>query len=181
MAEFKFKFCTSMRILTAHYESNVSVYDDKVVIERTGKTGGLPSDSTIYFRDATAVSWGEAVGRSWITFSVPGVVTRAQQVVTAVRPGQIAFAPGPYIPYDDPFSVVFGLREEYESENNYQKIKKLFDAYKAKAAEQSAVSNTMIYQDSVMDKLRKLKELKDMGILNGEEYEEKRVKLLSEI
>ena len=181
MEQVKYKFSTKMRILTASYETIVSVYEDRVVIKRIGRTGGLPSDSTISFRDATAISWGNAVGRSWITFTIPGTVTRGAQYVTTVRPGQFAFS-GPYIPYEDPFSIVFGLYEVENAEYYFRKIKKLFDTYKTNTAtEQNTVSNTTIYQDGVMDKLRKLKELKDLDILNEEEYEEKRIKLLSEI
>lgn len=181
MEKAKYQFVAKMWTVTANYESHVCAYGDRVVITRTGRTGGLPSDSTIYFRDTTSVSWGSAAGRSWITFTVPGVAANGNQIVTAVQPGTIAFS-GPNIPYQDPFSVVFGMNQENDARWYYGKIKAIFDEYKSNSAVQQPVMHTtQVYQDSVMDKLRKLKELKDMGVLNEAEYEAKRQKLIEEI
>lgn len=181
MEKPKYQFVTKMWTVTANYESHVCVYDDKVIITRTGRTGGLPAESTVHFRDATSVSWGKAAGRAWITFTVPGMATSGHQVVTAVAPGTIVFD-GPNIPYQDPFSIVFGMKQENDASWYYGKIKAVFDQYKANTNTQKPIVQTIeARQDSVMDKLMKLKELKDVGILSDEEYEEKRKKLLSEI
>lgn len=173
-----YSFATEMRTLMEAYKSKVCVSKNKVVVKREGKTS-LPAETTIYFKDATAVSWGTAVGRSWISFTVPGATSLGRNAVITSNKVAVGFS-GPHIPYDDSFSIVFGMRQENEARKHFNAIKKIFDEYKDRSID-SPVSVTTIQQDSAMDKLKKLKELKEMGILSDAEYEEKRQKLLTEI
>lgn len=180
MEKSEFEFYSKVKTIQASYEINVAVYTDKVIVTRKGRTGGLPEDLTIRFRDTTSVSFGAAAGRSWVTFTVPGAAARGSNIVTAVTPGTIAMS-GPYIPYNDPCSLVFGLWCEDDAKQMYKRIKRLFEEYKQIHGDEQAVVAQMIHQDSAVDKLKKLKDLKDLGILSDEEFEEKRKKLLDEI
>lgn len=175
----EYSFATEMRTLMEAYKSVVRVSKNKVVVRREGKTS-LPAETTIYFRDATAVSWGNSVGRSWISFTVPGATSLGRSaVVTSSNKIAVGFS-GPNIPYEDSFSIVFGMRQENEAKKHFHAIKKMFDEYK-EGSINTPISMTTVQQDSAVDKLKKLKELKDLGVLSDAEYEEKRRKLLSEI
>jgi len=174
----EYSFSTEMRTLMEAYKSKVSVSKNKVVVKREGRTS-LPAETTIYFKDATAVSWGATVGRSWISFTVPGATSLGRNAVVTSNKVAVGFS-GPYVPYDDSFSVVFGMKQENEARKHFNVIKKMFDEYKDRSVD-APVTMTAIQQESAVDKLRKLKELKDLGILNDREYEEKRQKLLAEI
>lgn len=178
--QIKHSFSTSLTIIGAHYESNVSVFSDKVLILRKGYTGKLPLESTIYFENTTAITFGHSF-RSWISFSVPGAYQAQSNVVTAIKPGQVVIGGNNPIPYNDPFSVVFGSSNSDYAETHYQKIQKIYDEYKkAHHSSTSSVTN-VVQQDGALDKIKKLRELYDLGILSTEEYEEKRLKLLNEI
>lgn len=175
MSELIHHFSTKITILQGSYSTNVKVYEDHVDLTREGRTG-LPKQLTIFYDNATSVFYGKYV-RPYICFTVPGGLPN-NQVVTAIRPGEAVFSTGAQLSYTDPFTIIGGMHENLEP--HYKIIKNVFDEYK-KNASNTPVVNQSIVQENALDKLKKLKELFDMGILSEAEYEEKKGKLLSEI
>lgn len=175
-------FDTSVKALGLEYDTSVYVFPDKIRIFRSGRLSGLPEENTIYFRDVTSVVSGDLNGIAWITFVIPGAgsVIGGRQNAVAVGGGAITLTQTVTIPYNDPGAIVFARNEEHVAKREYQVIKEYYDSFKSIEHPQVMTVNA-VQQDSAVDKLKKLKELKDMGILSDEEYEEKRRKLLAEI
>ncbi len=170
---------TKLAVIGSKYSSTVYAYSDRVEIHREGKTA-LPKDMTLFFDDITVISGGNSSGRSWISFSVPGMFNAGRGVVTAAKPGQIVIA-GPTIPYDDPCTVMYGLGEKREAEEDCRQINEIFMTYKAESRKRKEVGAPSIMQESALDQLKKLKELFDMGVITEAEYNEKREKRMKDI
>ena len=173
MSDPLYQFTTKLRTIQESVRITVLVFKDHAVIQREGRTSH-PRECSIDFRYTQDITFSHKT-REWITFHVAGHVV-SHTVVTAVKPGTITL--GGYVPYEDPYSVVFGLSDPGEA--YYKKTKAVFDEFKANYVEPS-IPATTIAEESALDKLKKLKELKDMGVLSDEEYEEKRKALLNQI
>lgn len=177
--EPEYEFTSEMHTLIQHYTTCVYVFKDSVMINRVGTLNGLPSDITLYYRDITAIQLGSMSGRPRITFTVPGM-SIGSNALSAPVTKSVSIASANVDHYTDPCSIVFGLNEVGEAQKCCDIIKRYFHNYKAN--EQTTKLGAMVPQyDGPVDKLKKLKDLKDMGILSDAEYEEKRQKLLSEI
>lgn len=176
MSELIHHFSTKLTIIQGSYTNNVMVYDDHVDITREGRTT-LPKQLTIFFDTATSVFYGKNV-RPFISFTVPGRGSD-NHIVTALRPGESVIPTGMQLSYNDPFTIIGGIHENLET--HYKIIKKVFDDYKKNVSAAPAINQTVVQQEDALDKLKKLKELYDLGVLTEAEFEEKKKKLLSEI
>ena len=65
-------------------------------------------------------------------------------------------------------------------EENYLKLKKVFDEYKANE-NGAGVVNNIVQEETTLDKIKKLKELLDMDAISLDEYEEKKKAFLGSI
>lgn len=176
-----FEFTTKLRGAYVHYTTSVKVYDEKVEINRVGKTGGLPKSSTIYFENVTSIIKGGTGGvvlkRDWITFTVPGSVQLNNDIVQVTKPGKVYVES---IPFKDPFSIVFGMDiKDDEFDNLYSQVLKYYNIYKNNNKKNNV--SQVIQQTDSLDKIKKLKELYDLDIISKEEYEEKKKKLMEEV
>lgn len=179
MSEVLYQFSTKIMVLTGSFKTDVLVYEDHIDIMREGRTV-LPKESTVFFETASTITHGYHV-RPYITFVVPGSQINSSQVVAALNPSQAMFATAvPQLPYNDPFSVVGATNEKVQFEEHFNAIKSIFDKYKGLHARRE-LSQPVAEQDGPIDKLKKLKELADLGIISDSEYEEKRRKLLDQI
>lgn len=177
----KFEFKTGFSTLVQNYTCMVYVFQDRVVINRLGKLNGLPGDVTIYFRDVTSIQYASAqMGmRPRISLTVPGSAM-GSTTMAAPMTKNLTVASTNVNHYDDPCSIIFPLDPSEEAKKYCEMIKQYYNEYKANEQVPLQVA-TIIQQESAVDKLKKLKELKDMGILSDSEYEEKRQKLLYEV
>ena len=119
----KYEFETKIWIFRAKYRTFVRVFDDRVVIERFGRTGNLPKESTVFFRDISGILYGCAGRYTWIRFVVPNIVT-------AVKPNLYAIDNWESL-HIDPYAVIFSAKQKQEAMVHYGKIQELFVAYKA--------------------------------------------------
>lgn len=144
------------------YNGQLSVYENKVVIERKGLLGaisnGLSGAKTIPMDSITSVQLKEAgaMFNGYIQFGILGSVERKGGIGSAV---------------DDENSVVI-LRKSNED------ARKIRDYIEDIIMNRGKNTATVIQQTSAADELKKFKELMDSGIITQEEFEAKKKELL---
>lgn len=179
MNEVLYEFKSKLTIIGRKYETHVQIYEDRAEIRREGVTGALPKEGTAFFSDMTGVSYGSRSGRTWISFIVPGTFQAQPAIIRTTNKGGISAATVNAIPYDDPFSVVSGMGARADFEQHAKRINEIYAEYKSSHSAPAAVP--VVSQESAIDKLKKLKELNDLGIISDEEFAEKKQKLMAEI
>lgn len=151
------------------YETHVTIYADRAEIKRKGMTGNLPMESTAFFSDTNGVASGKASGRTWISFIVPGAYQAPVTRIQATKQPNVSS--GGDIPYSDPFSIVSGVGDGGRFAKYAEQIQEIFSKYKSSHKEGASVIQAA--EDNTLDKLKKLKELHDLGVLTDEEFEAK--------
>lgn len=176
MEEKVFSFISDCGIFKGKMHSEIDVYEDRIEIIRDTKWK-VAKNTIIYFENITSITHkqgGFAVSEQWITFSVPGVnpgyIRTADMGTTYIDLGSQA-------PWTDENSIIF-RKDNCEVEGYYKKIQEVYGNYRKNKGEAKMVNVT---EESPLDKLKKLKDLYDLGIINDSEYEEKRDKLLQKI
>ena len=165
--------------IPAKYTSNVTVYEDRVEIARSGRLNALPEKVTVYFANVSSVVYTKDTDYILSYISFTGVSSSKSQSLNAVSIGNVTAGIASANPWKDPYGIVFKLDMYQEGKEFYQKINAAFEKYRQNNTR--PVTHNVITQESSVDKLKKLKDLKDLGIITEHEYEEKRLKLLAEI
>lgn len=168
-----------------NYDWQVNVYDDHLVINRSGKLReGLQTKTTIYFQDVTDIQYYSELGFTWIIFSMPGINQSSPIYTTANVTKNFSFtsasSAGETIPYSNTYAICNYSDKSHTLRAHFDAVSKIFDEYRAKNKKTSGTTVMQVHE-SAIDKLKKLKDLKDLGIITISEYEEKRTKLLNEI
>lgn len=145
------------------YNGQLSVYENKVVIERKGLLGaltnGLSGAKTIPMDSITTVQLKEASAmvNGYIQFGLLGSVERGGGVYDAVG---------------DENAVII-LRKSNDD------ARRIRDYIENIIMNRNKTQTTVIQQTSVADELKKFKELMDAGIISQEEFEAKKKELLN--
>jgi len=175
------------------YDWVLKLFENRVEIVRNGKirAGGPAKEAIIYFDDVTSVVFGscDIIGGTvdtWIAFIVPGVQnTNATMSTTNITGGfslssvsSSSVAEQPQ--WDNTYAVIRrDKRGEQTLKQAYEVIREYYDKYRHSASADSAPQRNSV--ETPYEKLKMLKGLHDMGILNAEEYEEKRRVLLADL
>lgn len=171
-----FSFISECGVFRGKMHSEVTIYEERIEIVRDTKWKVAPK-TILYYEDITSIvhkKGGFAVGEQWISFSVPGVNPRymrtADMGTTYIDLGI------DQAPWTDENSIIF-RKDNNEVTKYFEKIQEVYGNYKRNKRN----DNIKVTDESSMDRLRKLKELYDLGILDKTEYEEKRTKLVQDI
>jgi hypothetical protein len=124
------------------------------------------------------------MGYTWIIFSLPGINQSSSVFTTASVTKSVSVTLGPSSGEDVPFSNTYAICS-YNDKNqslkkHFDRVFKIFNEYRRNSF-QSQGPAVVQSQESSLDKLKKLKELLDMGAITNEEYEEKRKILINQI
>jgi len=147
-------------------KTKVILKDDKLIISRPGiiskLSHGFSGDKTIFFKQITSVQMKEAgFGRGYIQFTIAG----SQEKKVGMILGDSS----------DENTIYFSSSSNNKIINaNANEIKKTIEDYLS-----SHTEGNIIKVDDEYDKLRKLKKLLDDNIINQEEFEREKNKLLS--
>lgn len=161
-------------------ETDVIVYDDKVEMNRkvTGilaTTVKLPTEKTVYFSDLETINYSDPTHISgkmeWIELVSNSHNSRVVRTVEAVGLGGDIVVSA----MNDPCCVFFSKNNK-EMRNCYEKLRSIFNNY----CENTSNKNES-FGESPLDKLKKLKELLDIGAINQEEFDKKKAEILSQI
>lgn len=177
-SQYSFSVETSWTIFSK-YTSHVRIYRDCIKIKRVGRVGDIPEEVTIPFDSITSITYTKDSNYMLSYIAFTGLSNSTSQSINGLNMGKMMVASSSANPWSDPYGIVFKLKMYETVEPYYKKMVEVFEAYKR---EQSGPKRqNIIVNDSSVDKLKKLKELKDLGIITSAEYEKKREKLLSEI
>lgn len=185
MGELLFNFKASHKAIGG-IETDVAVYDDKIELKRkvTGVIAlntKLPAETIVYYDELRGVNyvkpsltsgnvgWIELVGLSRSqtvtqTVNVNGSLISNADIVNGMK---------------NPYNIVFN-RDKVEMEEYYKKIRETFEKYSAQNKRNGSVTN-IIQDETALDKIKKLKDLLDMGAISQTEFEEKKNELMSNI
>lgn len=165
--------------LFASFTSDVKVYENRVHIERTGRLDSVPEEVTVYFDNVSGINYTKDTDYLLSYISFTGMSQSSAQSITGMEIGKVMVGTASANPWKDPYGIVFKLNMYEEGKEYYQKLLEIFNNYKNSQKPKVATNNNP--QESSLDKLKKLKDLYDAGIITEQEYEEKRLKLLDEI
>lgn len=184
MEKFLFSF-NAVHKAIGRIETEVSVFDSKVVMKRKisgvfSMTVKLPVETVVYFSDLSAVNFSASSGMTpgWIELS--GIST-AGGIVKAVNvKGTMINNVDAVNALNNPYCIVFN-KDKADMEINYGRLRDVFQEYKSKNAAGGVNVINNIQEESGLDKIRKLKELLDLGAISQEEFDEKKKLLMNEI
>ena len=178
MNEKVLSFVTDCGSFLGKMHAEVDVYENRIEISRETRWK-VEKNTILYFEDITAIKHKDTGGmfcsEQWISFTVPGV--NPGYVRTAEMGKMYIDVGGEQTPFTDENSIIF-RKDNPNVKEYYQIMQEAFGKYKDKT---NNSNSTVIVQETAMDKLKKLKELFDMGIIDQTEYESKKRKLLDEI
>lgn len=173
-----FEFSATSGYLRGKTTANVKVYKDRIIIQRDTKWANIPKELTLSFTDILTITYDENKSNAWISFAVPSALPNSQmksvQPVYAMRPGEIVITPNiKTAPFGEAYAIVFPKSQKDEAQAYYKQLLEL-----NKEARSQGKATSTVSQESALDRLKKLKELLDMGVLSEDEYEKKRKELL---
>lgn len=178
--EIEYTFSVETRwTLFAKYTSHVTICHDKVKIERVGRVGDIPEEVTIRYDDVSSITYTKDTNAMVSYIAFVGLSNCNSQSITGVSIGKTVVGGTSANPWSDPHGIVFKMDMYDEVKPYYKKMVEVFDEYKRKHAMPSV--QNVYANESAMDKLRKLKELRNLDIITDAEYKEKREKILAEI
>lgn len=167
-----------------NYDWLVRVYDNRVTIKRSGVLRpGLQENTTVYFEDVSSIKYGQSKEGCSIRFIMSNLQDDAGSLTMVHKVGKnnaVAFS-GSGSEILTPNNISYYLADKGDRlKSYYNEILNIYNKYRN---EKSRVGSEkmVIMQESSLDKLKKLKELYDLGILSKTEYEEKRQKMLNEL
>ena len=134
---------------------------------------------TIHFKDVSAIIYSKIIPTTYIAFQ--GVSAAQSQSVGMVGIGHgISLGSASANPYSDPYGIVFKSSMYNSHKIHYQRMNEIFEEYKRNESKNARLgSNDGNYNP--IDMLKRLKEIKDQGIITEEEFNQKRKDLLSKI
>lgn len=169
-------------------ETEVQVYSDKIELKRKLKgvlavTSKLPNETTVYYKDIASViynkpsiasskiGWIELVG---INRNSGGVVETKE-----LKSGLTISNVNTVNSLNNPYCISFN-KNKNEMEDYYLKIRETFEKYQEDNSSH-IVQNVIEDKETALDKIKKLKELLDIGAINEQEYNEKKSELMKNI
>ncbi len=174
MDQVLLSFTTDTGFLRGKLHAEVKLYSDRIEIYRDTHWA-VSKQTVLFFDNITSVSFRPSkypISEQWIKFTVPGsdsgvtVAVPANSVVLEVQ-----------APFTDENVIIFKKNDD-QAEKYFQTIQKAYSQYRSAMRTQPAQATIA---ESPLDKLKKMKELLDLGVISQAEYEEKRIKLLQEI
>lgn len=128
---YEFHVAIPFTIASAYsYEMNISVFKDRVHVERVGQTLGLPKEMEISFIEIASITWGEAGRLGWIKFVMPGITGSKTSMPTAVLKNGLILNEVELVPYNDAYSLIIDTVKDASAKKHYTIIKKCYDEYK---------------------------------------------------
>lgn len=185
MGQVLFSFKASHKAMGG-IETDVEVYEDKIELKR--KVSGviamntkLPTVTTAYYEELKGINFVKPTLSSgnigWI--ELVGI-SRDRNVTQMVDVNKALISNADIVNgLKNPYCIVFNKNKD-EMEVCYLKIKDVFDKYVVKARSTRGVTN-IIQDETSLDKIRKLKELLDIGAISQEEFEAKKIDLMKNI
>ena len=185
LLEFRGHYKVKLPILYHdNYDWLVRVYDNRVVIIRNGVLRpGLQENTTIFFDDVASIKYGQNNGRCGIQFIIPSLQGTPDPVVMTHKVGKnnaVSFSAFNESIMLTPDNISYYLEDKGDKLKEY--YNQILDIYTQYRNEKSKTkSEAAVLQESILDKLKKLKELYDLGVLTDAEYAEKREKMIKEL
>lgn len=181
MDNFVFEFSTTSGYLRGKTTANVKVFKDQITIQRDTNWANIPRELVLPFSDISSITYDENKSNAWISFAVSAVLPKSQaksvQPVYSMRSGEIVITPNiKTAPFGEPYAIIFPKTQKDDARAYYKRLLEL--SKEARSQEKSTSTGS---PESALDKLKKLKELLDIGVLSKSEYEEKRKDLLQQI
>ena len=154
-------------------ETEVSVYDDRISLKRKisgvlALTVKLPSETTVFYNDLSAINLVEPSGingGTMKTVDVNGKVLNNVDTVNALG---------------NPYCIVFN-KDKNEMKDYFNKLRDAYQEYKSKEKNSSTTIINQNQEESSLDKIKKLKDLLDIGAISQEEFDEKKKTLMNNI
>lgn len=167
-------------------ETDVTVFDNKIELHR--KVSGiismntkLPSETVAYYKDLEAVNFVKpslAAGNiGWI--ELVGI-SRDKNVMSTVDANMKLISNVDTVNgLKNPYNIAFN-KNHREMESYYKRIKEVFEEFASNNQNIQGATN-IINEESALDKIKKLKDLLDLGAISQEEFDEKKEKLMNGI
>lgn len=167
-------------------ETDVAVYDNKIELKR--KVSGviamntkLPSETIAYYNDLMAINYVKPTLSSsnigWI--ELVGI-SRDKNVMETVDVNKAIFSNVDTVnSLKNPYCIAFN-KNKSEMEAFYNRMKDIFETYNAESKHAQGIS-AVVQSESSLDKIKKLKDLLDMGAISEAEFDEKKKELLNNI
>ena len=167
-------------------ETDASVFDDRISLKRKvsgvlALTVKLPSETTVFYSDLSAINFVSPTGINgigWIELS--GVSTNSGTMKTVDVNGKMLNNVDTVNALGNPYCIVFN-KDKKEMELCYNKLKDAYQEYKSKEKGSSTTIINQSQEESSLDKIKKLKDLLDIGAISQEEFEEKKKTLMDNI
>ncbi len=165
--------------------TDVCVYEDRVFLKRKisgvlSLTVKLPAETTIYFKDISSVNFSKPTALNsigWIELS--GINSNTSTLKTVDVNGKALSNVEQTNAMGNPYCIVFN-KEKTEMEEHYSELKQVFEEYKSKETNNVSVINCAPGESS-LDKIKKLKELYDIGAISEEEFEKNKNALMQNL
>lgn len=185
MDDMMYSFQGDFKNLVSNYVWTVNVYEDHVKIIREGKLPkwtSLQKEVTIYFESVSSIVYGEGQGVPSIIFVVPGTenVLSSVQTTNISKTFSVSTVSNSNLLNSGQFNnnyAVSTFKKDGRLKEEYEKLQQYFNKYKSQLHNFSSQNESV----DIYDKMKKLKELQQMGIITDLEYEEKRQILLKQI
>ncbi len=167
--------------------SKISVYEERVEIERTisgvlRATVKLPTTTSVYFKDITGIlhrepSFLSTGNMGYIEFS--GIHRNTSTIGTVNVKGKIISNIEMTNAIQNPYCVVYSKDAKAVKEN----FKRLYEIFIKLKETNISTQNVQIVknEESALDKIKKLKELLELGAITQAEFDEKKAVLMQKI
>jgi hypothetical protein len=165
--------------------SKVSVFEERVIIERKisgvfKATVHLPTTTTVFFKDISGIIHNEPSLRTtnigWIEFS--GVNRGGATIGTVDVNGKVINNIEITNAIKNPYCIVFN-KDSKRLKDDFSRLYDVFVASKEK--DTSGQNIQVVSEETPLDKIKKLKELLELGAITQEVFDEKKEKLLAQI
>lgn len=167
-------------------ETEVSVYDDRISLKRKisgvlALTVKLPSETTVFYNDLSAINLVEPSGINgigWIELS--GISINGGTMKTVDVNGKVLNNVDTVNALGNPYCIVFN-KDKNEMKDYFNKLRDAYQEYKSKEKNSSTTIINQNQEESSLDKIKKLKDLLDIGAISQEEFDEKKKTLMNNI
>lgn len=166
-------------------ETDVLVYDDKIILKR--KVSGiismnvrLPAETTAYYSELAGINFVKPSGLNGIGWiELVGISTSGKTMKTVDVNGKLINNVDSVNALGNPYCIAFN-KDKSDMEKHYNRMKEIFNEYKANSSSGVNIINAA-QEESALDKIKKLKELLDVGAISQEEFDEKKNSLMNNI
>lgn len=168
-------------------ETEVLVYEDRVTLKKkvTGAFAmntALPAEITAFYGDLSGINFSKATIMKPVgLIELTGISANHGTVKTVDVQGKIAtngvdIANALGNPYVIPFN-----KDKEAMEGKYNELRTVFEKYKANNSNGNVNVINAAQEESALDKIKKLKELLDIGAITQEEFDAQKSELLKNI